>query len=210
MIALPKIHQLIGVYVVEWETELRSRVEESGEGSLTIATPSDGRAERPLPRGAAVYLDWICDRGVVRVRGVVAEFARVPIPAVLIKVDGEFEVHQRRNYVRAPANLAVKALRDGPREAGEPAPRPVTGTTFDISGGGMRVRIQGFDAEVDELLNFDITMPDETTIQAVGKVTRRPLPDVYCIEFEEIDKRAQEQVVRLVFDRLRSHAGRAA
>lgn len=209
MIALPNINQSVGVYVVDWETELRSRIEETGEGSLTIAMPSDGRAERPLPRGAIVYLDWICDRGVVRVRGVVSEFVRIPIPALLVIIDGEPEIHQRRNYVRASANLTVTAVQDREKRENEEL-LPVRGTTFDMSGGGMRVRLQGLDAEINERLRFSITMPDESVIEAAGRITRRPLPDVYCVQFDEIDKRAQERVVRLVFERLRSLAGRAA
>ena len=172
--------------------------------------PSDGRTERPVPRGAVVYLDWICDRGVVRVRGVVSEFVRIPIPALLVVIDGEPEIHQRRNYVRASTNLVVKATPDRLPAADEEEVPSVQGTTFDMSGGGMRVRLQGFEAELNDRIKFDITMPDETVIQAAGKITRRPLPDVYCIQFEEIDKRAQERVVRLVFERLRSLAGRAA
>ena len=210
MIALPNINQSVGVYVVEWETELRSRIEDTGEGSLTIAMPSDGRTERPVPRGAVVYLDWICDRGVVRVRGVVSEFVRIPIPALLVVIDGEPEIHQRRNYVRASTNLVVKATPDRLPAADEEEVPSVQGTTFDMSGGGMRVRLQGFEAELNDRIKFDITMPDETVIQAAGKITRRPLPDVYCVQFDEIDKRAQERVVRLVFERLRSLAGRAA
>ena len=210
MIALPNINQSVGVYVVEWETELRSRIEDTGEGSLTIAMPSDGRTERPVPRGAVVYLDWICDRGVVRVRGVVSEFVHIPIPALLVVIDGEPEIHQRRNYVRASTNLVLKATPDRLPTADEEEVPSVQGTTFDMSGGAMRVRLQGFEAELNDRIKFDITMPDETVIQAVGKITRRPLPDVYCVQFEEIDKRAQERVVRLVFERLRSLAGRAA
>jgi len=210
LIALPNINQSVGVYVVEWETELRSRIEDTGEGSLTIAMPSDGRTERPVPRGAVVYLDWICDRGVVRVRGVVSEFVRIPIPALLVVIDGEPEIHQRRNYVRASTNLVVKATPDRLPAADEEEVPSVQGTTFDMSGGGMRVRLQGFEAELNDRIKFDITMPDETVIQAAGKITRRPLPDVYCVQFDEIDKRAQERVVRLVFERLRSLAGRAA
>jgi c-di-GMP-binding flagellar brake protein YcgR len=210
VIALPNINQSIGVYVVEWETELRSRIEDTGEGALTIAMPSDGRTERPLPRGAAVYLDWISDRGVVRVRGVVSEFVRIPIPALLVIIDGEPEIHQRRNYVRASANLAVKATPDRPRRADEENLPVHSGTTFDMSGGGMRVRLQGFEADLNDRVRFDITMPDETVIQAAGRITRRPLPDVYCVHFDEIERRAQERVVRLVFERLRSLAGRAA
>jgi len=210
LIALPNINQSVGVYVVEWETELRSRIEDTGEGSLTIAMPSDGRTERPVPRGAVVYLDWICDRGVVRVRGVVSEFVRIPIPALLVVIDGEPEIHQRRNYVRASTNLVVKATPDRLPAADEEEVPSVQGTTFDMSGGGMRVRLQGFEAELNDRIKFDITMPDETVIQAAGKITRRPLPDVYCVQFDEIDKRAQERVVRLVFERLGSLAGRAA
>ena len=210
MIALPNLNQSIGVYVVEWETELRSRIEDTGEGSLTIAMPSDGRTERPLPRGEVVYLDWICDRGVVRVRGVVSEFVRIPIPALLVVIDGEPEIHQRRNYVRASTNLTIKATPDRLPETGEEVVPSVNGTTFDMSGGGMRVRLQGFEAKLGDRIKFDITMPDETVIQAAGTITRRPLPDVYCVQFDEIDKRAQERVVRLVFERLRSLAGRAA
>lgn len=210
MIALPNINQSIGVYVVEWETELRSRIEDTGESSLTIAMPSDGRSERPLPRGAVVYLDWICDRGVVRVRGVVSEFLRIPIPALLVIVDGEPEIHQRRNYVRASANLTVVATPDRARKTDEEKLPSFKGTTFDMSGGGMRVRLQGYEADLNDRIKFDITMPDESVIQAAGRVTRRPLPDVYCVQFDEIDKRSQERVVRLVFERLRALAGRAA
>lgn len=210
MIALPNINQSVGVYVVEWETELRSRIEDVGEAALTIAMPSDGRSERPLPRGAVVYLDWICDRGVVRVRGVVSEFVRIPIPALLVIVDGEPEIHQRRNYVRASTNLTVVATPDRARKSDEEQLPTFKGTTFDMSGGGMRVRLQGFEADLNDRIKFDITMPDESVIQAAGKITRRPLPDVYCVQFDEIDKRSQERVVRLVFERLRALAGRAA
>ncbi len=209
MIALPNINQSIGVYVVEWEIELRSRIEDASDGSLTIAMPSDGRSERPLPRGAAVSLDWISDRGVVRVRGIVSEFVRIPIPALLIVIDGEPEVHQRRNYVRASANLTVAATPVRGRKTAV-APPTVNGTTFDMSGGGMRVRLHGLEAEVDDRLRFEVTLPDETVIEVAGTITRRPLPDVYCVQFDEIDKRSQERVVRLVFERLRTIAGRVA
>lgn len=209
MIALPDVNQSVGVYVVEWETELYSRIEDTNDGSLTIATPSDGRAERPLPRGAVVYIDWICERGVVRVRGVVSEFVRIPIPGTLVVVDGEPEVHQRRNYVRASAHLDVIASPIRGRKD-DPRPADIKGTTSDMSGGGMRVRFQGFDADVNERLSLVVMMPDETTIEVVGKITRRMPPDTYCIEFDEIDQRAQERVVRLVFDRLRNRGGKAA
>lgn len=209
MIALPNINQSIGVYVVEWEIELRSRIEDAGNGSLTIAMPSDGRSERPLPRGAVVYLDWISDRGVVRVRGVVSEFVRIPIPALLIVVDGEPEIHQRRNYVRASANLTVEARPLRKREI-DPEPVVVSGATFDMSGGGMRVRLRHYEGEIGDQLEIEVTLPDETVIEILGTVTRRPLPDVYCVQFDRIEKRAQERIVRLVFERLRAIAGRAA
>ena len=209
MIALPNINQSVGVYVVEWEIELRSRIEETGSSSLTIAMPSDGRSERPLPRGAVVYVDWICDRGVVRVRGVVSELVRIPIPALLVVIDGEPEIHQRRNYVRVSANLPVVATpiveSDDDVEV-----LSVQGTTFDMSGGGMRVRLPRSDTQVGDRLRFAIAMPDNTMIEAVGRITRRPLPDVYCVQFEEIETNVRERVVRLVFERLRTVAGRAA
>lgn len=209
MIALPNVNKSVGIYVVDWEIELHSRIEETGTDSLTIAMPTDGRAEHPLPRGTVVYVDWISERGVVRVRGVVSEVVRIPIPALLIVVDSEPEIHQRRNYVRASANLPITATpivdADGDAEL-----RTVHGTTFDMSGGGMRVRLQNLDVEVDAVLCFTITMPDDTVIEAVGRITRQPLPDVYCVQFEEIDTKLRERVVRLVFERLRTVAGRAA
>jgi c-di-GMP-binding flagellar brake protein YcgR len=219
VIALPNIYQSIGVYVVDWEVELRSRIEDASDGSLTIAMPSDGRSERPLPRGASVYLDWISDRGVVRVRGVVSEFVQIPIPALQIVIAGESEIHQRRNYVRASANLTVSAAplreRDADADAdaeleAELEPWTVSGTTFDLSGGGMRVRFHGYEAEIGDRLRFEVVLPDETVIRVIGTITRRPLPEVYCVQFDEIDQRAQERVVRLVFERLRVLAGRTA
>ncbi len=209
MIALPNINQSIGVYVVEWEIELRSRIEDKSDGSLTIAMPSDGRSERPLPRGAVVYLDWISDRGVVRVRGVVSELVRIPVPALMIVIDGEPEIHQRRNYVRASANLTIVATPLSEHSAGvEPA--TLSGATFDLSGGGMRVRLRHYEGAIGARLRVELTLPDETVTEILATITRRPLPDVYCLQFDQIEKRAQEKIVRLVFERLRAIAGRAA
>jgi c-di-GMP-binding flagellar brake protein YcgR len=209
MIGLPAISQAVGVYVVDWEVALRSRLEELDEVSLTIATPSDGRSERPLPRGSVVYLDWLSDRGLVRVRGIVSEVVHIPIPALRVIVDGKPEVHQRRNYVRTTASLPVAAT-PLPDRLTDMEPITMLATSFDISGGGMRLQLMRFEAEVGARLELEITMPDETVIDAVGAVTRRPLTDVYCIEFVEISKRDQERIVRFVFQQLRTQAGRAA
>ena len=209
MIALPNINQSIGVYVVEWEIELRSRIEDKSDGSLTIAMPSDGRSERPLPRGAAVYLDWISDRGVVRVRGVVSELVRIPVPALMIVIDGEPEIHQRRNHVRASANLTIEATPLSKHSAGV-EPTTLSGATFDLSGGGMRVRLRHYEGAIGARLRLELTLPDETVTEILASITRRPLPDVYCLQFDQIEKRAQEKIVRLVFERLRAIAGRAA
>lgn len=204
MSRLPEVNQRIGVLVHEWNARLASRIEESGVGVVSIALPSDGKADFDLPRGIAVDLEWVTPRGLMRVSGRSAGHAATAVPAISVELSGEPEVFQRRDYVRANTVVDIVATpKDG-------LSMPVNGLTVDLSGGGVQANLPGLTLEVGDHLRVDIDLPEEEPIEAEARVTRLASEHTFCLAFEQIDAKEQERLIRFVFQRLRNAAGKAA
>jgi c-di-GMP-binding flagellar brake protein YcgR len=204
MSRLPEVGALVGVKVHEWNAHLASKVEELGAGVLGIAHPSDGRSEYDLPKGITVDIEWVTPRGLMRVRGQ----SGGPRPGdalrvLLIELAGDPQVFQRRDYVRASAAVDVVVTS---RFGGE----PIKGITLDVSGGGVQARLPGLSADVDTRLELELMLPEERSIVAEARVTRRATAEQYSLVFEQIEPKEQERLIRFVFQRLRGGAGKAA
>jgi hypothetical protein len=199
---LPDSGQRLGVLVHEWNARLVSSVAESGVGTLSIAFPSDGSSEFDLPAGVAVTLEWASPRGLVRVEGRSA--GRGAANSVAIGVEGVPEVFQRRDYVRATTGIEVVATpKDG-------LTMPASGTTVDVSGGGMQAQLPGLAIDVDDRVTVALSIPDEEPILADARVTRLSAANTFSFAFEQIDAREQERLIKFVFQALRGASGKAA
>lgn len=201
MSRLPDVGQRVGVLVQEWNARLVSQVAAVAGDGLTIAFPSDGKSDFDVPSGASVTLEWVTPRGLMRAAG---RSAGHDGAGVGIRLTGDPEVFQRRDYVRA--NTAVEVVAkplDG-------LTMPARGTSVDLSGGGVQVTLPGLGLDVDDRADLEIDLPEEDPIGAAARVTRRPSGDTYCFSFEHIDPKDQERLIKFVFQRLRGTSGKAA
>jgi hypothetical protein len=201
MSRLPAPGQRLGVLVHEWNARLVSEVEAETGDALTIAFPSDGSGDFDLPAGMTITVEWASPRGLMRVDGRSGGRGAV---GIAVELTTKPEVFQRRDYVRA--NTAVDVVvtpADG-------LTMPATGTTVDLSGGGMQAHLPGLELDVDDRASIEIDVPEEDSVLAEARVTRRPDSETFCFAFEQIDAREQERLIKFVFQRLRGAAGQAA
>src|SRR5206468_3435059 len=93
---LPKINELVLVRTGSPESVLRSRVEDAAPGVLTIAHPSDGLTAHRLATSTRVTLEWLVERGIGTVTGVVSAHVDIGIPALTVQLNTTPVVYQRR------------------------------------------------------------------------------------------------------------------
>jgi c-di-GMP-binding flagellar brake protein YcgR len=194
----PKVNQSITVQTDEVDAVLRSRVEESSETRLLIAHPSDGTTSYQFPRGVALVIEWITDRGLCRVPGIVVGQSDVGVAALAVDLLGEVELFQRRQYARAELALDLAVWAD-------PRGEPVEGVTLDISGGGVRAAVPVQLSE-GSLVRIEIDMPSGKSIPALARVVAQREDGVVAFDFHEIVPGDRELLVRTVFASFRADA----
>jgi c-di-GMP-binding flagellar brake protein YcgR len=198
MIVEPSVNQHIGVVVDGCMELLSSRIEEIGEGWIAIAPPSDRGAEVPLEPGAPISFQWVTPRGLGVAYGFVRGDAELDVPAIVVDLDGDSELVQRRRHVRADAFVRIvitPAVRENRKQA-------AIGTTLDLAGGGIRARVPGW-LKAGDLVKVRICLDEDEAVGAVARVVRRVDDNTVAFEFEDIEVNERERLVRDVFRRLR-------
>lgn len=123
-----------------------SRVEDVDGGLIAVAAPrGPGDVEPPEP-GEEVQLSWAGPRGLLVLAVRLLETGRDGVPLWWCEPVGGLEVHQRREFVRAPVasgwRVGVLLTPVGPDA--EPGVEPTSGHLLDLSEGGLRVRLPGW------------------------------------------------------------------
>jgi hypothetical protein len=198
---LPTLNDRIGVQAENWGDALSSRVEDTGEGWLAIAPPSDGLAVHGIPPGRHVVISWLTPRGLGLVHGTVRSIVQIPIKAIVVDIHGEPELVQRRRHVRAEAVVQIVVEPLGADEADEEAV-PVLGSSLDIGGGGLLARVAA-PLNAGDAVKLRLRISDDESIEATAHVVRRIDDQVLALEFDEISVNDRERLVRQVFRLLR-------
>jgi len=120
----------------------RSRVEDLGPGTLTVARP----LELPAAHGpnAEVLVTWSCSRGIaVLPTRLVGAYDEGQVALLSLAITAEAWVEQRRRFVRVPASgpLTLR-MRD------EPTAETVTAHLLDISEAALRCAVNPAAAEL--------------------------------------------------------------
>jgi c-di-GMP-binding flagellar brake protein YcgR len=189
---LPKINELVLVRTGSPESVLRSRVEDAAPGVLTIAHPSDGLTAHRLPTSTRVTLEWLVERGIGTVTGVVSAHVDIGIPALTVQLNTTPVVYQRREHARADLVLEVAVW------PSEDEPLSVPGVTLDISGGGFRAVIP-VELEPDSLVRIEVELPEGAPIEALARVVAQREDGVVAFQFHEIVPNDRERMIRAVF-----------
>ena len=187
----PEVNTLVYVRVENSELVMRSRVEGTGDGTLAIALPSDGRTVHRLPARSELTIEWMVGRGLGSVGGVVTGHADLGIETLVVTLVGEPVLRQRRDYARADLILPVEIWPDA--ECDE----PVTGMTLDVSGGGLRAVIDT-DLESGELVRISLALPEGHAVEGLARVIGRR-DECVAFQFHDIVPADRELLVKAVF-----------
>lgn len=191
----------------------RTRVEDfSPDGTrLVVGSPMVQLAYVSVHRGDLVYLGAaVPDDALYVVPCSVVATSLEPQARLVLEPVGAWERMQRREHCRVAVTLRPDELQLLPPE-GEP--EPLRGTIVDLSAGGVRLRLARALRPGDRLaLRF--TLPGISHPVGVVAQVRRVVPlehadpprwDHGC-QFERLDRRTEDAIVRFVFARQRELA----
>lgn len=187
-----------------------SWMEAVGDDEFVVAAPTDA-AMRPVEvaEGERVDLVW---RGPAQLHSLPCELVAVAPaeqPRWLLRRAGVVQRGQRRGAVRAPLSVPVSL---GPESA------RATGTTIDLSEGGLRCVLDAGSAadrlvagsppgqEAGTVTQLSLRLPD-LAVSCLAEITRRfPRDDArveLSVRFIGLSEHVQDEVRRRVFHRLR-------
>jgi len=211
---MPAIHRLVTITDQDGR-EYRSRVEDVGDGMLTLARPLTLPLEHEFQLGQPLLASWPDPDGLtvatVRLTGTrTREHLGLWVTAVL-----ELHRQQRRQFVRVPALGPIELMAIG-AEAGQPFPH-VAGQLLDVSEAGLRCALRSSDAEalagtLDLLASFALAGTRFTMPAAMlrAEPSRRDDQLTECVLTFEVDEREAAELRRLVFaEQLRLRRTRA-
>ena len=167
-------------------------VAETRPGGLLVEL----EAPRSLRRRGRVQVEWVDRLGLVRIDGRVTGISSHPRSLVEIEFSGEPELIQRREHMRAPADVTVSAW-----SLLEPT-RRVTGTTVDLSGGGALLRLPGL-PRAATLLDVRVALSDRP-LAATARIIRQYDPDLVALAWETIGADERERLIEFVQEQLRT------
>lgn len=185
-----------------------SRVEDMGEDQLTVAWPSSYGVSLRIADGDRVTIVSSVRSGMQGFRADIVRRSDGP-PAILdLRPVEDLGKVQRRDYVRVPETLTVtyRVLGRKPNQGGDTL---MTGTTKNISGGGMLLSIDKKDRPMPkDTLELQFQLPESTAIRATGSVIRVAPADntvetLYemAVQFAQIHEQDRKMVIKRVFAR---------
>lgn len=191
----------------------RTRVEDfSADGShIVVGWPMVQLAYVSVHRDDLVYLGTtVRDDALYVVPCAVVATQLEPQARLLLTPVGPWQRMQRREHCRIPLTLTPTELLFLPA-SGEP--QPLKGTIMDLSAGGIRLRLPQ-SLRVGDRLALRFTLPGQPQPISAVAVVRRIAPvehsdpprwDHGC-QFERLDRRTEDAIVRFVFQRQRELA----
>jgi c-di-GMP-binding flagellar brake protein YcgR len=173
-------------------------VEEVREEALVLVASVSRGADLVAASRAAAVVEWVTRRGrIVLPATVVGEEQRERLRALVVEPAGDPNVIQRRGHVRAISDLKVEIVAGG---------RRVQGAVEDLSGGGIRARLEGWPLTPGQEVELRIPLGEDEEVEADARVMERYGQHHYGIEFTVIEDADRERLIRHVFQQLRINA----
>lgn len=195
-------HKVLLVSEFEWA---------EGNESAIIAAPIREGIYHPLRIGMTVNIYFNHNSEFYRFSADVWErIMKDNLPLIKIRVAGDFERIQRRQFFRFNCTIPVKyrivAFTENLKSNKSPS---VDAITRDLSGGGLCLAVRE-KVETEKLVECDLSLPEGKVINIIGKVLR--LSDyeekgIYKyelgIEFIKIDNKCRESIIGFIFQEQR-------
>jgi c-di-GMP-binding flagellar brake protein YcgR len=175
---------------------LPSRVEDNGNGRLTVAAPSDFRGTILfVSAGEPVAVRWTERRGVGRLDATAVGVRHLPVPVWELRVEGAPLLAQRRRHVRVPVTVVV---------AGATGDRAWTLMALDLAEGGMLCAAPAaarFEPNEPAAVCLDL---EGETLRSLARVVRRsvgPAGATVAFSFTNLSRADADRLRRFLFAR---------
>jgi c-di-GMP-binding flagellar brake protein YcgR len=192
----------------------KCNVQDITDEYIGISIPVNNGKYLPLRTGEQVRGVYYCDNNVYRFTTVVIGRKIEKILIIMLKKPEKVVMVQRRTYVRVPLMInvycALMSVEKGIYNVSDNQIDFFEGYSLDISGGGMKIAV---DRKLEKKIIFGnillITIPlKDETLTVRGKIMRidndRSNPKIVCgLNFIDLDKKARETIIALVFQIMR-------
>lgn len=182
-------------------------VEVSTDAGIVMSPRRDAMAQKiPVSPGDKVEIFWVGSTGELTLPAQVVEVDDGAVPGWHLLATGPTQRSQRRKVVRARIELPVVL----PWAGGT-----MTGTTVDLSEGGMRALLDGWGLppESDTRLEATITVDEGVFVDVHGAViwtAERAAQWLLAMRFDDVPDRDADLLRRRVFKALREERAAAA
>lgn len=190
----------------------KSQIQEIIAKQIFISLPTKGTSQISITNGESFEVLYYKGKNVFKFNGIVIDkTTENTVPQLIISYPVEIKKIQRREFFRVEVVYYVEYLKVGEElnsyeiinnldpEKGN------KGILLDISGGGLKLKLKD-KLNIGDVIVTKIPMENEKVV-VMGRVVRCELDDskryVCGVEFENMDSKTQEKIIRFIFDRIR-------
>lgn len=208
MAKILKVNKKIDLEVNEgvYKGKFRSRIQDIGDGEISITAPLKKGEYIPLRVGTRVNLMVFDESAICVFKCTILQREKGRVPTLTLKLPEKYKRIQRRNFYRLRIKLPL-LYRPEPLEEDEDEEFR-KGEMIDISGGGLQMKfLEEETFPISARLEFLITFPDLGELQLKGKIissfTRNDSIHV-GVKFIEITTPIQDKIVGWIFKKMRT------
>lgn len=178
-----------------------SKIEDITENKIKVMPPYVKGELLPLRKGLELKVYFTGDDAAFGFSSQVIERLKEPIPLLVILAPEEIVRIQRRDFFRLEVRKNVWYYRIN--KEGEPIEDLKKTVSSNLSGGGIRIVLDGQELNYGTMIQLFIDLPEIKDIPITGRVVQQyDLPDGKAagIEFVNISSRTRDQIIGWLFE----------
>lgn len=184
---LPDVNSSVELLADDWAGPARSRVEDSGDGTVVVARPSHAGSTPVSARpGDVLVLAWTTDQAMYELPVELAEVDLGHVPTWRLRPRGKVRRRQRRGAFRLEVALSARL--------GTPSQAAGIAQVHDLSEGGLRCTPpDGFGLAAGDAVWVELSLP-EATVKLDATVARVSDHGEVGLAFQGVEEATAEQV----------------
>lgn len=194
-IEAPEVGKLVRVRIRDWKTELSARVEQLTAERCVLSAPTDGRTTYEVPIGMPIEVGWLTYEGIAWTAALVVDTEPADARSLVVYLLDRPVLFPRREHMRAKVALAIEVRSGSDAE-------PISGTTIDLGGGGLRARVP-VAPPIEDVVRITVHLPGDDPVELTGRVARRVDAETLVFEYELIAPADRDRLIGFAFARVR-------
>lgn len=188
---------------ISWEDGYyKSNIENIENNSIYISIPIKDGQYIPLRRGEQVEVIYNQGNDIYKFYTVVTDRKVDRIPLIVLAYPKEVFKIQRRKFVRVPIVLNVEYSKEETEKTG----KTLKAIMVDLSGGGMRIKLNE-DVRIGDKIVSHLPLGSDK-VQIKGEVVRIEKDidnkrNICGINFMDLSERDREKLIRFIFQVMR-------